>query len=123
MTVKKIGMLRLTVLGALIAMPVALRAQAPGTENGAWHYIGGDAWHTRYSPADQIDASNFEDLEVAWVWDGASFGSASGRSTPVYVDGVLITVAGPRRHVVAIDPGTGETLWSFREPNTGRWEY
>ena len=98
-------------------------AQAPGTANGEWHYLGGDSAHTRYSPADQIDADNFEDLEEAWVWDGASFNAASGRSTPSYVDGVLYTVAGPRRHVVAIDPGTGETIWSYREPNTRRWEY
>ncbi len=97
--------------------------QSPGTADGEWHFLGGDSHHTRYSPADLIDADNFEDLEEAWVWDGASFNAASGRSTPSYVDGVLYTVAGPRRHVVAIDPGTGETVWSYREPNTYRWEY
>ena len=98
-------------------------AQAPGTADGQWHYLGGDSAHTRYSPADQIDADNFEDLEEAWVWDGASFNAASGRSTPSYIDGILYTVAGPRRHVVAIDPATGETIWSYREPNTTRYEY
>jgi hypothetical protein len=72
-------------------------AQAPGTADGQWHYLGGDSAHTRYSPADQIDADNFEDLEEAWVWDGASFNAASGRSTPSYIDGILYTVAGPRR--------------------------
>jgi len=98
-------------------------AASPGTENGEWHYLGGDSAHTRYSPAVQIDASNFGDLEEAWVWDGASFNAQSGRSTPSYINGKLYTVAGPRRHVVAIDPATGETLWSYREPNTARWEY
>lgn len=98
-------------------------AQSTGTENGEWHYLGGDSAHTRYSPADQINAGNFDELEEAWVWDGASFNAQSGRSTPSYIDGILYTVAGPRRHVVAIDPGTGETLWSYREPNTFRWEY
>lgn len=98
-------------------------AQAEGTANGEWHFIGGDSAHTRYSPADLIDADNFEDLEEAWVWDGASFDAASGRSTPTYINGVLYTVAGPRRHVVAIDPDTGETIWSYREPNTKRYEY
>ena len=98
-------------------------AQAPGTADGQWHYLGGDAAHTRYSPADQIDADNFEDLEEAWVWNGASFNAASGRSTPSYINGTLYTVAGPRRHVVAIDPATGETIWSYREPSTPRWEY
>jgi glucose dehydrogenase len=100
-----------------------LYAQAPGTADGAWHYLGGDSAHTRYSPADEIDADNFEDLEEAWVWDGASFNAASGRSTPSYINGTLYTVAGPRRHVVAINPSTGETKWSYREPNTRRYEY
>ena len=88
----------------------------PGTEGGAWGYLGGDAGHTRYSPADEINLENFEDLEEAWAWDGASFNAASGRSTPSYINGKLYTVAGPRRYVVALDPGTGELLWSYGEP-------
>jgi quinoprotein glucose dehydrogenase len=110
-------------LAIIFLYAAATFAQAPGTADGQWYFIGGDSAHTRYSPANQIDADNFEDLEEAWVWDGASFGAASGRSTPTYVDGMLFTVAGPRRHVVAIDPTTGETIWSYREPNTRRWEY
>ena len=98
-------------------------AEAPGTKDGQWHYLGGDSAHTRYSPAGLIDADNFEDVEESWVWDGASFNAASGRSTPSYINGALYTVAGPRRHVVAIDPASGETLWSYREPNTARHEY
>ena len=98
-------------------------AEGPGTSDGQWQYLGGDSHHTRYSPADQINAGNFENLEEAWIWDGSSFNAASGRSTPSYVNGKLYTVAGPRRHVVAIDPGSGETIWSYREPNTARWEY
>jgi quinoprotein glucose dehydrogenase len=39
------------------------------------------------------------------------------------VDGRLITVTGERRHVIALDPATGELLWSFTEPNTFRYEY
>lgn len=94
-----------------------------GTEHGEWRFIGGDSAHTRFSPADQITPENFEDLEDVWVWDGASFDAASGRSTPVYADGILYTVAGPRRHVVALDPETGELLWSYREPHTERYQY
>jgi len=113
----------IVLFAGLVAVPLAVAQQSPGTENGEWHFLGGDSNHTRYSPLDQINADNFEDLEEAWVWDGASFNAASGRSTPSYVDGVLYTVAGPRRHVVAIDPATGETIWSYREPNTFRYEY
>ncbi|MCZ6855623.1 MAG: PQQ-binding-like beta-propeller repeat protein [Gammaproteobacteria bacterium] len=110
-------------LTALLLTATSAVAEHPGTKDGQWHYLGGDSEHTRYSPADQIDAANFNNLEEAWVWDGASFDARSGRSTPSYINGVLYTVAGPRRHVVAIDPESGETLWSYREPNTARWEY
>ncbi len=101
----------------------SVTAQGPGTEEGHWTYLGGDAWHTRYSPAEQITPSNFEELEIAWRWDAASFGPSTARATPTYIDGKLITVSGNRRHVVALDPATGELIWSFTEPKTPRYEY
>jgi quinoprotein glucose dehydrogenase len=115
--------LALLIAASALLAPGIASAQGPGTENGLWTYLGGDAWHTRYAPIDQIDASNFEQLAVAWEWSSESFGSNTPRSTPSYVDGKLFTVTGDRRHVVALDAGTGELLWSFTEPNTHRWEY
>ena len=47
----------------------------PGTEPGEWHYIGGDAGHTRSTPLGQIGASNFGELTVEWIWRDASFGT------------------------------------------------
>ena len=88
-----------------------------------WFTLGNDYANTRYTTSSEITAENFGELEVVWEWDGASLGAASGRSTPSYINGSLYTVAGARRHVVAIDPKTGEQLWSYRLPNTGRWEY
>ena len=110
-------------LGVLLSVPSAVAAQGPGTENAEWTFLGGDAWHTRYTPATEITADNFGDLEVLWEWNAESFGSSTSRATPTMVDGKLITVTGYRRHVVALDPATGRLLWSFTEPNTARWEY
>ncbi len=110
---------------ALSLLPAAARSQSRNEPDGEWRYWGGDASSTRYSPLDQINAGNFNDLEVAWVWRGDNYGPRPDilmRSTPIYADGILYTVAGIRRQVVAIDPATGETLWTFREPNTERWE-
>ncbi len=106
-------------LGLTAVTAGSLNAQ----ETVEWVHLGGDADHTRYSPAANINADNFNELKEAWVWDGASFNASSGRSTPSYVGGKLFTVAGARRHVVAIDPESGETIWSYREPNTFRYEY
>ena len=112
-------------LGVLLAVPAVAIAQDRGSPEGEWRYQSGDAWGTRYSPLDQVDASNFEDLEIQWIWRGDNYSPHPlylSRSTPSYIDGVLYTVAGYRRTVVAIDPKTGETLWIYREPNTKRWE-
>ncbi len=100
-------------------------AQERGNPYGEWRFQSADAWGTRYSPVDQIDGENFENLEVAWLWRGDNFGPSpeiTSRSTPTYIDGILYTVAGKRRTVVAMDPATGETIWTYREPNTTRWE-
>ncbi|MXX05619.1 MAG: PQQ-binding-like beta-propeller repeat protein [Gammaproteobacteria bacterium] len=88
-----------------------------------WYTLGSDYAHTRYTPADEITAENFGELEVVWEWDGASFDAVSGRSTPSLIDGILYTVAGNKRFVVAIDPKTGDTIWTYREPVTPRAEY
>ena len=114
----------LTLIGAVLASSSAY-AQERGTPYGEWRYWGADAWSTRYSPLDQINGDNFDDLEQAWVWRGDNFGPRVDyilRATPIYVGGKLFTVAGQSRTVVALDPATGESLWLYREPHTTRWE-
>jgi glucose dehydrogenase len=118
-------------LTGMVAVVVALViAGLPGNaqQKGDWPSItGGDAG-TRYSALDQINASNFNSLRVAWEWNGevppgVELGEINGRGLPIYVDGMLITTSGPRRTVVSLDPATGKTLWTFQEPLTPRHEY
>ncbi len=47
----------------------------------------------------------------------------TARATPSYVGGKLLSVAGPRRHVVSMDPTNGKLLWNFVEPETYRSKY
>ena len=88
------------VLAVGLGVPPKGAAQLSGVENGEWRYLGGDAGHTRSNPGlTQIDASNFSELEVAWIWWGSNFGAGveyTTRSTPVFADGVLYTVSGQR---------------------------
>ncbi len=102
----------------LLTLAAAFAAEAQhGAPNGQWTTYGGDLGHTRYSPLGQIDATNFNRLEVAWRFKTDSLGPTreyNFQSTPLMVDGVVYSTAGSRRAVVALDAGTGELLWIYR---------
>ena len=94
-----------------------------GNAPGEWRYWGADAFSTRYSPLDQINAQNFSSLQMAWQWDAGTFGPDEYyRTTPLYANGRLFTVATTRRSAMAIDPETGETLWMYRLEEGIRWQ-
>jgi quinoprotein glucose dehydrogenase len=104
-----------------VPTPQQFSAQGPpSTKNGEWLDYTADIKGTRYSPLDQIDASNFNKLEVAWRFKTDSLGPRPEfklEGTPLMVKGVLYTTAGSRRSVVALDAKTGELIWahSLRE--------
>ena len=99
----------------------AARAAAPvtpphvyGTQNGEWQTYGADLHSTRYSPLDQVNASNFSKLEVAFRIKTDLMGPRPEfqlQTTPLMVKGVLYFTAGTRRAVVAADAQSGEMLW------------
>src|SRR5438128_1659362 len=87
-----------------------------GAKNGEWSTYGADLGSTRYSPLDQINRTNFSNLEVAWRFKTDNLGPRPEfnlESTPLMVKGVLYAAAGTRRSVVAADAGSGELLWKF----------
>ncbi len=119
--------------GIAVAGILGLQGQQPpgdrqaglvrGNKPGEWRYWGADAWSTRYSALDQIDASNFGALTVAWQWHAGAFGADEYyRTTPLYANGRLFTVATTRRIAIALDPETGETLWMWRLDEGIRWQ-
>ena len=114
----------LTVMSAFLLPSVALcQLGAPG---GEWPTYGGDLGHTRYSALDQIDSSNFSELEVAWTFDAANFGPSPEyryQSTPLMINGRVFTTAGSRRAVVSLDARTGEILWMHSLDEGERGEY
>jgi quinoprotein glucose dehydrogenase len=89
-------------------------APAPDTE---WRSYAADKANTRYSPLDQINAENFNDLEIAWSVKTDVFGARKEyqfEPTPLLVKGRLFLPAGSRRDCVALDAATGELLWMHR---------
>jgi quinoprotein glucose dehydrogenase len=96
---------------------VGLYGQEQGTANGEWPTYGGNLSNDRYSPLDQITATNFDEMEAAWQFSTDSFGpspESNFQSTPLMANGVLYTTAGTRRAAVALDAATGELLWMYR---------
>jgi len=109
--------LLVAVFVALMWTVVGVHGQS-GARNGEWRWYGGDAGHTRYSPLDQINATNFSELTVAWRFKTEHLGPRPEfqfESTPLMANGVLYSTGGTRRAVVAIDPETGEELWVHSE--------
>jgi quinoprotein glucose dehydrogenase len=101
------------------------QAGSPGTSGGEWRTYGGDLGNRRYSPLDQIDATNFNKLRLAWRFKTDNFGPLPEyryESTPLMVGGTLYTTAGTRRTVVALDAETGEMLWMHNEHEGARGE-
>src|SRR5438132_4879062 len=94
----------------LLFLTIATTALAQtGAKNGEWRTYGGDLGSTRYSPLDQINAANFNKLELAWRFKTDSLGPRPEyqfEATPLMVHGVLYTTAGSRRAVVALDAAT-----------------
>jgi quinoprotein glucose dehydrogenase len=106
---------------ALAAASPLATAQTAAPADTEWPVYGGSLLAQHYAPLAQIDASNFEDLEIAWRWSAANFGPSPetrSETTPLMLDGVLYATAGQTRNVVAIDGAPGETLWMWR-PDEG----
>ncbi len=108
---------------AMLASPNFAVAQY-GAADGEWRSYGGDLGSTKYSPLDQIDATNFDDLRVAWRWQSADVGLDLDtiretvpniqfrmfQATPLMVGGVMY-LSTALHQVAAVDAATGETLW------------
>jgi quinoprotein glucose dehydrogenase len=110
----------LGVLCVAAAMPLAAQT---GAKNGEWRTYGGDLGNTHYSALEQISASNFNKLQLAWRFKTDSLGPRpeyNMESTPLMVNGVVYTTAGTRRAVVALDAATGELMWMHSEREGAR---
>src|SRR6058998_3947500 len=131
-TLKRIALAATTVASVLGAMTFAprmtatLSGQAPGfpsTRTGEWTHYTADVRGSRYSPLDQINGGNFNQLEVAWRFKTDNLGTRPEfklEGTPLMVKGVIYATGGTRRSVVALDAKTGELIWVHAEREGAR---
>lgn len=103
------------VTGGMI--PVAGQAGSmPSTAKGDWTHYTADVKGSRYAPLTQINAANFNKLEVAWRFKTDALGTRPEyklEGTPLAVNGTVYTTGGTRRAVVALDGSSGELRWVY----------
>ena len=93
-----------------------------------WRAYGGQPEGTKYSPLDQIDAGNVNDLRIAWRWRSVDYDLVDDNpdlrfnhtllGTPLKVGDQLL-MSTNLGQAAGIDPATGETLWSYRALDDG----
>jgi quinoprotein glucose dehydrogenase len=115
--------MRRTILGrqapaylCLMLLFIEAGSAQKGTTNADWRHYGGDAGGTKYSPLDQINASNVKDLQIVWRWRTASLGQPTDNNwevTPLMIGDTLYFTAGPGRSAVALDAASGDLKWSY----------
>jgi alcohol dehydrogenase (cytochrome c) len=104
------------VSGAQGLDPKALLKQPPN----AWPTYNGDYSGRRFSPLKQINASNVQNLSLAWVtrFTGGGPAGVNIKATPLLVNDFLYFTA--PNNVWAADVRTGRELWHYAYPaNTG----
>lgn len=83
---------------------------------GDWLLHGRNYQEDRFSPLDQIDKNNINELGLAW---SINLGTTRGiEATPLVVDGIMF-LTGPWSVVYAIDVRKGKIIW-IHDPEVPR---
>ncbi|WP_119678010.1 glucose/quinate/shikimate family membrane-bound PQQ-dependent dehydrogenase [Indioceanicola profundi] len=104
--------------GRLEAEPVVAEAGTGDVPPGEWHHYGRTLYGQRYSPLDQINTENVEQLEVAWTYRTGDMkrpedvSETTYQVTPLKV-GDLLYLCTPHHLAIALDAATGEERWRF----------
>ena len=106
-----------------LALLAAFYSGLAGATDPGWLYYGGDQGGRHYSSAAQIDRSNVNELEVAWVFRSGDtkmhpeqMANTSTQSTPILLPeaaGESLVYCTPFNRVIALDPATGKQRWTF----------
>ena len=108
-------------------LPTDVVAQSPnlGTKSTAadWPDYGRTEFGQRYSPLDQINATNVSTLKEAWRFQTGDMkgpddvGETTYEVTPLKIDNTLYLCT-PHNHAIALDATTGKEKWTF-DPKVG----
>lgn len=111
---------KLSVISGFVILIVSAVVTAAENQSEQWLHYGADLSGSRYAADVNISPDNVQNLREAWMFrtgdiaDGDGyFGRVSSfKATAIYVAGKLVISSGFNR-VYALDPATGNFLWSF----------
>lgn len=89
------------------------------TEPQNWLAHGRTWSEQRFSPLDEINASNVADLSLAWYSDLDT--NRGQEATPIVIDGVMYSSSAWSK-VQAVDAQTGRLLWQYDPEVPGIWD-
>jgi alcohol dehydrogenase (cytochrome c) len=87
-----------------------MNARNDGGKN--WLMYGRDYSNQRWSPLNQINTGNVQNLRVAWMYQTGISRLGSFETSPVVVDGVMYLTT-PYNTAMAVDARTGKELWRY----------
>jgi PQQ-dependent dehydrogenase (methanol/ethanol family) len=96
-----------TAAGSLVTEARLLSA---GRDTANWMTHGRTYDEQRFSPLDDVNANNVDELGLAWFFDIPTHRGIE--STPLVIDGVMY-VTGSWSKVFALDAKTGEQIWAY----------
>jgi quinoprotein glucose dehydrogenase len=101
---------------AALAPAVQAKTDAVQVDPADWPRYARDLGGTRFSPLDQINTANVENLGEAWSFRLRPEGGAAalGGTVPIVIDGIMYLPLG--NAVVALDATSGREIW--RHPVT-----
>ena len=97
----------------------AERIIAADSEPHNWLAHGRTFSEQRFSPLDQINTGNVENLELAWYVDLDT--RRGQQATPIVVDGMLYSTSAWSK-VQAVDAKTGRLVWQYDPQVPGIWD-
>ncbi|MCW3118043.1 MAG: pyrroloquinoline quinone-dependent dehydrogenase [Chitinophagaceae bacterium] len=92
-----------------------ISCQSADRPHTTWSVYRGDKGSTGYSALDQINKTNLDQLEVAWIYhtgDAREGNRSTIQCNPIVVNGIMY-VTSPQLKLIALNPTTGKKIWEF----------
>jgi quinoprotein glucose dehydrogenase len=108
----------------LLVSLLLFSCKAPSIQDdpGEWAFYNHDLNNSKFSPLDQINPTNINQLKKLWSFEDTVQNGSGLFFNPIVTRGKMIVML-PSNNLAALDPATGHLLWQFvpDTSNTYNW--